>query len=157
MSTPAFHDTNLPVRFYLSGGNREPASSSRAGFTKQHRSPEELLSQLAPPKCTFGLNHLDHRWTSAFKVDASHLLPPYSQKMMTKSFGPNVTWQSALRSVHSFNWEKWAKLRDQAPLPPGCREQVPGQISEDVLRSLADVVAGLPPVRRDSKQKVGAS
>jgi len=42
------------------------------------------------------------------------------------------TWRDALSQVHRHNWEKWALVKVQYPLEPGCAEQVPGEIPEEI-------------------------
>ena len=79
---------------------REAASESSAPRTQVHKSPKQLLSQLAPPMCTMGLNYNDHRFTSSWKIDASHLPAPFSQKTKDASFANIRSWKEALVMVH---------------------------------------------------------
>ena len=53
--------------------------------------------------------------------------------------------------VHRHNWEKWALLKVQYPLEPGCAEQVPGQIPEEIYEQLKNTAEGLGSVRRYGK------
>ena len=119
---------------------------------KQYRSPEEVLKTIAPPKCTIGLNHSDHRWTSSWKIDTSSAPFPYNQKTMTKSFWKVTSWQNALSAVHAWNWKKWAHLKEHAPLPSGEMEQQPGSIPATVLDELQLVVDKLPAPKKYQRQ-----
>ncbi|CAE7251958.1 unnamed protein product [Symbiodinium sp. CCMP2456] len=139
-----------------SDGVPAAAASSRKGFVKIHKSPDELLGKLQPPGFFFGLNSNDHRWTSSCKLDCSKRLPvPYSQRTMTRSFGPSTstTWESALKQVHFWNWTKWEKLRQDLPLERGQQPQTPGDIPDDVLKELEKIVAELPEPKKYSRHK----
>ncbi|CAE7568970.1 unnamed protein product [Symbiodinium sp. CCMP2592] len=127
-------------------GLAQPAE--RASFIKVNKSPDELLGRLAPPRCTFGLNHQDRRWTSQFKFDTSHAPYPYSQRTKSRSFAKECSWQEALREVHAWNWRKWSHLKNEAPLEAGDSEQIPGQMPADVMQDLQVVVDKLPEMKK---------
>ena len=93
------------------------------------------------------MNFVDHRFTSSSRLDASSLVPPYSQTHYSRSFGASRTWQEALELVHKFNWEKWEMLKDEAPLRRGQVAQAPGKIPQEILQSVKELVEKLPPLK----------
>ena len=72
------------------------------------------------------------------------------QKSFSKSFGLKLTWQDALKEVHTHNWEKWGYVKHEFPLPRGEVEQTPGDIPEETLAQLKPAIDSLPPVVRYS-------
>eukprot|EP00438_Fugacium_kawagutii_P028052 Skav235470 [mRNA] locus=scaffold1269:62205:66386:- [translate_table: standard] len=131
------------------GAQAQPADGKgvalRKAAPKVYRTPEDLLSSLAPPGTTFTVNQPKHMFASLSRLDATKLDHPYNQKSFSQSFGDRRPWEEALRRVHEYNWKKWSKLREQAPLPPGAEEQAPGKISQEVLDEVAKFVEQLPP------------
>ena len=129
------------------GGLPAPAKS---GAPKVYKSPDEILSPLAPPGCTLGLSYNDHRFISRFAVDSGDALfgTDYSKKTMSASFAAIRSWQEALAMVHEHNWRKWQLLKKDMPLPKGMPEQKPGHIPSKVLEDLKPIIDKLPEVKK---------
>ncbi|CAK9040471.1 Uncharacterized protein SCF082_LOCUS29971 [Durusdinium trenchii] len=136
-----------PAPAKTEGGVPAPRTPS----VKVYKSPEDILSHIAPPGCTFGLSHYDHRFTSRFAVESEKFLPPFHTKTMTAAFFRMRTWQDALRTVHEHNWKKWGLVKEENPLPPGKVEQVPGDVPQWVFEALQPAIDKLPEVRRYTK------
>ena len=118
----------------------------RAGFKRVHRSPEEILSQITPPACVIGLGFNDWRFTSTWKLPPAAqemLLPPYSQKTMSKTFYRSRPWKEALEEVHRFNWEKFRMVREHLALPSNLVVQTPGVIPERIFESLEPIISNM--------------
>eukprot|EP00438_Fugacium_kawagutii_P036662 Skav236023 [mRNA] locus=scaffold1524:87232:91566:- [translate_table: standard] len=110
----------------------------------KHKSPDEILSQLAPPTCYIGLSATDHRFTSTMKAHSDLYVGRMKQQTMTCSFANRLSWQDALRSVHEFNWRKWYMVKDKHPLREGQVEQTPGNIPDHLLEQLEAHIQALP-------------
>lgn len=117
----------------------------RKSSTKVYRTPDDLLSSLAPPGASFTVNQPKHMFASLSRLDATALGAPYNQKSFSQNFGDRRPWEEALRRVHEFNWRKWEKLKEQAPLPPNAVAQEPGKIDPEVLAQVGKFVEQLPP------------
>ena len=112
------------------------------------KSPVEVLFLIAPPGCTFGISHLDHRFTSSFPLQADEFKGQMKQKTKSSYFGSRQSWKAALIAVHEFNWRKWHMVRKKLPLGPGQEEQVPGKIPEQILAQLEPHIQKLGPPKR---------
>ena len=150
---PALHPLPAPAP-----GTPAPGTpGTRAHSAKVHKSPDWLMSQLAPPGAVMGIGFKDHRFSSASKLDATGLVPPYTQKHYSLVWGGIRTWQEALIGVHSFNWEKWSLLKSQAPLRPDEREQRPGDIPQaimdDIGKFIEEKVPGKKVAEKAGKKK----
>eukprot|EP00438_Fugacium_kawagutii_P006099 Skav213792 [mRNA] locus=scaffold1122:188741:190378:- [translate_table: standard] len=123
----------------------EDATASSARRPK-HKSPEEILKLLSPPGSTFGISAHNHRFTSRMEIESPDFVGRMKQKSMSSYFGGNTSWQTALASVHEFNWRKWHCVKTQLPLPRGQEEQVPGQIPAHIYQQLQAHIDDLPPL-----------
>eukprot|EP00434_Breviolum_minutum_P035507 symbB.v1.2.031433.t1/scaffold3648.1/size52728/2 len=121
-----------------------PAPREMTGF----RSPEEILSQLWPPKCKIGLSQFDHRFYSTYGLDNPKLSDEYKKKSYSCTFVTLRTWQQALIEVHRFNWSKWNLVKDDLPLPAGKEAQEPGVVPQEIFDALEPTIKRLPPVKR---------
>ena len=122
-----------------------PAPKSRAGFVKCHRSPAEILDELCPPCCKFGLDFNQWRWTSTWKETSELFILDLNKKSHSRSFARH-NWKDKLQEVHKYSWEKWQVVRDEPKfkLPDGFGEQTPGEISEEIYDALKASIDGLP-------------
>ena len=112
-------------------------------FKKQHRSPDDILSQISPPHCFIGLGFNDWRFQSSWRLPAKvqeSLLPPYCQKSMSKTFFKARPWREALTQVHQFNWEKFHLVKDQISLPSSLEVQKPGKVPDHVFEALEPII-----------------
>ena len=125
-----------------------PAPSTPAPQRERHKTPQEIMALLQPPGCSMGISFHDHRFTSIWKYDHSSLGGAYGQKRFSRSFVQMRSWKDALKEVHRHNWGKWKMVKHQYPLDEGEQEQVPGQVSEDVMKLLKPVIDGLPELVR---------
>ena len=116
------------------------------------RSPEEILSQIAPPGATFGISHQDHRFTSRMGIESCLFEGKMKQKGFTASFAQRHSWQDALANIHEFNWRKWHMVKEELPLPEGMSAQTPGVVPKDVLDQLAPYIQRLPTLKRYGKK-----
>eukprot|EP00438_Fugacium_kawagutii_P019946 Skav209629 [mRNA] locus=scaffold4224:82940:87399:+ [translate_table: standard] len=126
-------------------GSKEPEAAVKRPREPKHKSPDEILSQLAPPTCYIGLSATDHRFTSTMKAQSDLYVGRMKQQTMTCSFGARLSWQDALRSVHEFNWRKWHVVKAEHPLREGQVEQVPGSIPNHFFEQLESHIQSLPP------------
>ena len=112
-------------------------STSKTPSPKIYKSPEELLSKLAPPGCTVFRSYMDSRFTCRFSSNSGKVKgTAYQQVTKTASFTSIRSWQEALSMVHQHSWEKWALLKAELPLPAGLQEQSPGSVPQDTLMPL---------------------
>ena len=113
---------------------------SRASGPKVYSTPE-ILASLEPCQAfKIGLNNTDHRFFVSTKRHSERFIPPYDKKTFSKSF-VNYPWQESLCDVHRHCWEKFNLT--EWPLE-NARRQNPGEVPEDVLRHLEDVVKKMP-------------
>ena len=88
----------------------EPAHPpvARRGGTKVHSTPD-IWKRLEP--CSvfkMRLNFNDHRFTCDTKAEKDpRWIDIYGQKTYSKGFKLTRDWQSALRKVHQWRWEKF--------------------------------------------------
>ena len=116
--------------------------ATRASSVRLHSSPDFLTTLLAPPGAVIGVNFTDQRFTSMSKLDASKLSPPYTQRTYSMVWNDNLrTWQEAILGVHRYQWTKWSKLREQAPLIKGQKEQEPGVIDQSIMEEVDHFIA----------------
>ena len=113
---------------------------SRASGPKVYSTPEILASMEPCHAFRIGLNFSDHRFFVSTQRLSQRLIPPYGGKTFSKSF-VNYPWQDALRDVHRHCWEKLDLT--EWPLENAGRQN-PGEVPEDVLRHLEDVVKKMP-------------
>ena len=93
-----------------------------------------------------GLGFNDWRFTSTWKLPPAAqemLLPPYSQKTMSKTFYRSRPWKEALEEVHRFNWEKFRMVREHLALPSNLVVQTPGVIPERIFESLEPIISNM--------------
>jgi len=90
------------------------------------------MEKLQPPGCKMGVSFKDHRFTPRWHYAHPELHSPYHTRNHSATFVTLRTWRDALSQVHRHNWEKWALVKVQYPLEPGCAEQVPGEIPEEI-------------------------
>lgn len=118
----------------------------------KRKSPEEILSQLEPPGCKFGMSFHDSRFTSIWSRDHPELLGDFAKKRFSRSWRENFrTWRNALIEVHEHNWKKFRELRVQKPKLyslGGKADQVPGQIPDSIMDMLKPTIDTMPPVKR---------
>ena len=125
----------------------EPKAAAAPRQPRQ-RSPEEVLSLMAPPTCTFGISFTDHRFTSSMRAESKEFTGRMKQSTMTCSFAHRTSWQDAIKSVHQFNWRKWHMVKKKYPLARGAQEQVPGEIAQDLMDQLKVHIDALPPIAK---------
>ena len=127
----------------------------RAPFKKTHKSPDEILSQITPPYCFIGLGFNDWRFQSSWKLPAKvqeELLPPFSQKSMSKTFYKARPWKEALEEVHRFNWQKFRLVKDHLSLPSNLVVQDPGVIPQNVLDALEPIINSMEEPKKYTKK-----
>ena len=109
-------------------------------------STPEVLSTLAPPHCSLGLDLNVRRFTSRFRTWPFAEQSRHSNVSFNE--GAKRSWQQALVTIHVNIWKKfqWASERrpDLFVLDGG---QEPGKISDEVLNQLAPRFVDLPPVK----------
>ena len=127
----------------------------RAPFKKTRKSPDEILSQITPPYCFIGLGFNDWRFQSSWKLPAKvqeELLPPFSQKSMSKTFYKARPWKEALEEVHRFNWQKFRLVKDHLSLPSNLVVQDPGVIPQNVLDALEPIINSMEEPKKYTKK-----
>ena len=124
----------------------------RASAPKLYKSPEEILSKIAPPGCVIGLSFVDHRFNCRYAVKDDVLIGlAYEAPHKTASFAQRRTWQEALQTIHQFCWEKWGLVKANHPLPSDQVAQAPGEIPAEVLEALGPIIETLPPLKKAKK------
>lgn len=117
-----------------------------------HVSPKEfftpgVLQKLCPPHCFLSLDQKAHRFLIKFKKrpDPDTWGPAMRHMSYSKTFR-NMDWEEALKDVDSEAWRRWELAKEQRDfcLAPD-KVQVPGQVSQDVLEALKDVISKMPP------------
>ena len=118
--------------------------ASRAGFVKLFSSPASILDSISPPGCKYTLNHNDRRWVSSFRkdIECDFWIDQYAARSFTRRF-ESRNWKTKLAEVHAHTWAKWDLNRVALPLGDAV-EQVPGQVPEEALEALVEVVRNLP-------------
>ena len=136
----------------------EPAvPRARAAAPRVHRSPAEILEQIAPPGIFIRLSFNDHRFkaeTATFlQSDLSLLDSPYSQKAFSKCFGRGaLSWQEALTQVHDYAWKKYDLFRIHGKSDAIDSPQEPGVIAADIFTQLEPEIQRMPPPTKYSKK-----
>ena len=75
----------------------------------------------------------------------------HRQMYFSRSFKATGDWKVALAEVHTWMWEKC--LLAGLDLGPGFRDQIPGEVPDEVLEGLKDEMSALPPPRVYTKRK----
>lgn len=131
------------------GGDDEPALPGRALAPHVHRSPAEILEQLAPPSSTLRIDYNQHRFEVSFRTSAhkfaAALERPYSQKSFSRCFGDAVSWQDALAEVHQHAWKKYTLLQPTGCVDHADRPQDPGVVDRSILEQLEPEIRRMPP------------
>ena len=133
-----------------SAGPSKPRQASR-------RSPEEVLEQLEPPDCSFGISFADHRFTSIWAFEHLDLDPPWCQLRFSRSFALRRGWKDALVEVHKHNWQKWGMVKHHHPLAKGKELQEPGVIPDSIFAELKKTIDSLGEPTRYSRIAAPAS
>lgn len=115
------------------------------GGAKVHYSPKDLFEMISP-NSSFGLgiNYNDHRFWCKCKVKDEKFIEPYHRQSFSKVFHLNVegSWQSAIKEVHEYTWNKWSLVREKYPANKAL--QNPGEIPAEVMDGLKEEMAKMP-------------
>ena len=82
-----------------------------------------------------------------------HELWDSTQRQMyySRSFKATGDWKTALQEVHTWMWEKFVLAGLE--LGPGIRDQIPGEVPDEVFEGLKDEMRALPPPRNYNRRK----
>ena len=82
-----------------------------------------------------------------------HELWDSTQRQMyySRSFKATGDWKTALQEVHTWMWEKFVLAGLE--LGPGIRDQIPGEVPDEVFEGLKDEMSALPPPRNYNNRR----
>ena len=142
------------------------APSEAAGSTgvPRHVSPKEfstpaVVQNLAPPNCTFVLDHKAHRFSFRFKKVPNpnvwkgvYRYPMTMSKAFTKE--SRESWTKALAEIHTNAWERWGLCREQKgwKISDAALVQDAGVIPNNILSEIQEEIDAMPPPVKYSKK-----